>query len=86
MTEHESLQMFLDRAHQVIDLATEQNDLYNKQEPQVDETAYSSAQQQLERTYIDLEKVSASATPQQREEIQRVMAQILKLQNDMIID
>ncbi|WP_349409758.1 DUF2524 family protein [Pseudalkalibacillus sp. SCS-8] len=86
MTEHESLQMFLNRAHQVIDYATEQNELYNRQEPQIDQEVYSSAQQQLEEAYIDLQKVSNSATPQQREEIQRVMAQILQLQSDMIIN
>ncbi|MGM7700334.1 DUF2524 family protein [Pseudalkalibacillus sp. Hm43] len=86
MTEHESLEMFLNRAKQVIDHATEQNELYNRQEPQIDAAIYSSAQQQLEEAYLDLQKVSNSATPQQREEIQRIMAQILQLQSDMIIN
>jgi hypothetical protein len=86
MTERESLEMFFNRAKQVIDHATEQNQLYNKQEPQIDAAVYSSAQQQLEEVYLDLQKISNSATPQQREEIQRTMSQILQLQSDMIIN
>ncbi len=86
MTEHESLRTFLNRAEQVIEYASEQNELYNRQEPQIEAAAYSSAQQQLEEVYLDLQKVSHSSTPQQREVIQRVMARILDLQNDMIID
>ncbi|WP_408009689.1 DUF2524 family protein [Pseudalkalibacillus sp. A8] len=86
MTEHESLRTFLNRAEQVIEYASKQNELYNRQEPQVEAAIYSGAQQQLEEAYLDLQKVSNSATPQQREEIQRVMARILDLQNDMIIE
>ncbi|MGP4082728.1 DUF2524 family protein [Pseudalkalibacillus sp. R45] len=86
MTEHESLRTFLTRAEQVIEYASKQNELYNHQEPQVDAAIYSGAQQQLEEAYLDLQKVSHSATPQQREEIQRVMARILDLQSDMIIN
>ncbi|WLD94236.1 DUF2524 family protein [Alkalihalobacillus sp. AL-G] len=86
MTEHQSLRTFLDRAEQVIAYAKEQNDLYNRQEPQIDDVTYSTAQQQLEEAYIDLQKVSQSSNAQQREEIQRVVSQILDLQNDMIID
>ncbi|WP_257348363.1 YtzC family protein [Pseudalkalibacillus decolorationis] len=86
MTERESLRTFLDRAEHVLDYAKEQNDLYNRQEPQIDDATFSSAQQQLEEAYLDLQKVSHSSTAQQREQIQRVMAQIIEMQNDMIID
>jgi polyhydroxyalkanoate synthesis regulator phasin len=75
----------IDHTKEVIKMAEEQLGLVNRQEPQTTEENYTNAQLQLEEAYSELERLSNSATPEQRYQIERTRQQLQQIQEQMVL-
>ncbi|MBS4208603.1 YtzC family protein [Bacillus sp. FJAT-50079] len=84
MATRQSIDHFLNRCESAILAAEEQYKSANRQEHYYD-VEFSEAQQELENTVIELEKLSDCSNAQQREQLYRKRLQLQQLQNKMIL-
>ncbi|WP_026693596.1 YtzC family protein [Peribacillus kribbensis] len=84
MATQESVEHFLRECEETLEAANEQFDDGNLQEHYNDDV-YIHAQQRLETTLIELEKLKNSADSQQRYQLDRMRMRLQGIQNDMIL-
>lgn len=84
MATHDQVRTHLQQVDEVLQLAEEQLNAA-KQMQGGDELQFSEAQQQLEQTNIQLERLITSATPEQRDQLFRAQQQLNQMQNKMIL-
>lgn len=84
MAEHATVEQQIDHTKNVIKHAEQQLDYATRQESQTTEEAYTNAQLQLEEAYSELERLSLSATPEQRYQLDRVRQQLQLVQEQMV--
>ncbi|MFD3448720.1 DUF2524 family protein [Microbacteriaceae bacterium 4G12] len=83
MTERYSLDQYIHQAEQALQYGKEQLELGMRQE-HYNIMEYSDAQLQLEETAVSLQKMMHNANAEQRERVERTLAQLRHLQHQMI--
>lgn len=84
MATRQSIEECINRCDSAILVAQEQYDEARRQEHYYD-VEFSEAQQLLENTIAELEKLSDSSNAQQREQLYRARLRVQQLQNKMIL-
>ncbi|MBD1380214.1 YtzC family protein [Metabacillus arenae] len=84
MATRQSVEDYLQQGEDTLRYAREQYETGAKQE-HFNDTEYMKAQQMLEDTVNDLNKLSLSANDQQKEQLYRMRLQLQQLQNEMIL-
>ncbi|WP_062046874.1 DUF2524 family protein [Bacillus sp. JCM 19034] len=84
MTERSHLKTVLNRINEQMEIAEE---MFEKSQTvnEIDESDYIKTQEDLEEMHNELDILLRSATPEQREELNRKQQQIRQLQNHMIL-
>ena len=84
MATHDQVKIQLQQVDETLQFAEEQ--LNNEKQMQGgDEIKYDEAQQQLEQLNMQIERMLASATPEQRDQLFRAQQQVNQMQNKMIL-
>lgn len=84
MATRQSVKDFLSKSSEVYDGAIEQYETYLKQE-HYNDLEYTEAQMKLEDMVNELNKLTLSATDEQKEQLYRTRLQLQSLQNQMIL-
>ncbi|MGA9286731.1 MAG: DUF2524 family protein [Anaerobacillus sp.] len=85
MSTYRKVEEMLKNAHELTEFADEQLQLATKQQPEINDQAFTETQQLLERMSIELDKMIHSANPEQRDALNRAQQQIQDRQNDFIL-
>lgn len=84
MATHEQVKLMLQKVDEILQFAEGELNSY-KQVQGGDELKFDEAQQQLEQVNMQIERLLASATPEQRDQLFRGRQQVNQLQNKMIL-
>lgn len=74
----------IEMTKEAIKYAEDQLDAMSRQESQTTAEAYSDAQMRLEEALTDLEVISKSANPEQKNQIDRTRMQLTQIQEQMV--
>lgn len=84
MATHDQVRQQLQQVDEILQFAEGQLNSA-KQVQGGDELKYDEAQQQLEQINMQIERLLASATPEQRDQLFRAQQQVNQMQNKMIL-
>ncbi|MBU8907307.1 DUF2524 family protein [Desertibacillus haloalkaliphilus] len=84
MATHEQIEFYLEKVNQTISHAEEQLQQAKQVQPG-DPVDYAEAQGQLTKVDEELEQILRSATPEQREQLERAQQRLRQTQNHMIL-
>lgn len=84
MATHEQVETYLQKAQETIQQAEEQLKDAKRVQPG-DPVKYAEAQSQLVEMSEELDAIIRSATPEQRDQLNRAQQRIRQMQNDMIL-
>ncbi|WP_078553331.1 DUF2524 family protein [Bacillus alkalicellulosilyticus] len=84
MATHDQINYYVEKVSETIDYAQKQLDDFQRVEHGNSEE-YTNAQLQLEEINQELDSIIRSATPEQREQLNRAQQRLRQMQNHMIL-